>query len=216
MVVATALGCPADGDGDSASGADGSGGTDGTMPNTCEELAGQEGEAVTLRVSNVGALPVFLVGAGCGSAVSMYGPDQSEQLTQWRFPSCDLPECGDANGCGVDCADCIGGFIRVDAGAVYDVPWTGTVWVDADVPASCGAQWCGPSCHREIVAPPGSYSLRVGVADACPLADADACNCPDGEETCFVPDYEGGTTESVEADVSFTPEEGTVLLEVGA
>ncbi len=147
----------------------------------CEELLPAPSAPVMLRVRNDRPEAIFIDSFGCGPGVRITSGGQS---TQWQFPGCNLAPCeGVLSGdCGITCADCAQGILRIASGGTYEQLWEGGVYVDTQAPQECVAEGCQPECHQALPIPAASYELGADVFLSCPLDTPDLCECPGGEQ----------------------------------
>jgi hypothetical protein len=218
-VVGLACGPSVENDDASDTGSETSGGTqdDGatTSPLTCEAVASEASTPVRFMVRNTGTDPIYLDQASCAPPVDLLGPDRA--VSRWRFPDCNLAACeallqGD---CGISCADCASGVIRVAPGATYQLDWDGTVFVDVEAPPQCTPATCDAQCHRQVAAAPGTYRLETRVHLDCPFAELRDCDCPAGEDVCAIFVYAESPPEAQTFSAEFDyAAETTVVMTV--
>lgn len=166
---------------------------------------------VELVVQNDRAVPVFIEFSDedCETAEA-FALTRGGSAVQWRRPLCGF-SCEAVRSAACDCADDCGGptVLRLEPGASYSVNWDTSVYVAHEVSVDCAEEGCPLTCHQQTVASEGSYSASVVVAEQC----AGACDCADGQESCFV----SGTLEgpTFEAEESFSlPNADSVVVSV--
>jgi hypothetical protein len=125
--------------------------------------------------------------------------------------TCELLLRGDPR-CPTDCPQ--GVLVRIDPGGSYDFSWSGTYWVQREIPKACPAEGFD-TCLQLVQAPPADYHF-VGKAWS-DLACDDAQGCspctPEESGSCLVswPGLATGTSRDVEAVLNFPMEKRVEL-----
>ena len=171
--------------------------------------------ALTIRVTNSTAAPVWLPGNDCLDfsrltlhldgleAVDNAGEDGSNCQHLLSTPACE------PFGCEGDGA--IGGVVRIGPGESWEFAIQSYAYVQVEIPADChtDASCAAPiSCNTGREIQPGTQ-LDVSIVGHTECPDADACTCA-ADETCELPNSEllqlSGATTTASASLVYGPD----------
>lgn len=195
------------GSGAGGGGLGGTGGQGGDGGDACAAYDDASGNDVTFRIQNDTGQAIFLP-TDCGVVRPMIQPPGGGGETSYGnphggcFASCETWQQGEPPVCTAEA--CALTTLRVEAGATYELVWSGTAMRQEAMPQACWFdEQYGPECTRVIEAEAQSYQLELPAFSEC-LGD---CTCEDSGQ-CY---GEAGGIEGAHDGVTFAyPEEGTV------
>lgn len=163
------------------------------------------GPAVMVKITNMRAEPVFLMGtSGClpfsGFRVVPEGADKPLPID----PDCQFScaeviagiECGCPLGCPIDTV------IRLDPGGSLFKSWSGGQLTPIQLGEGCGSEACGGSCVELSPAAAGAYTVVVPASSTITEC-TEPCECPPDEEPCTLSGYLGPDDLTVEVAMSY-------------
>lgn len=186
-------------------GAEGSGSGESTTTGapSCEMLDDTPdiGPRVSVSVRHDGTTPVFFRPHGCGGAITIAIRENGADVPWLIDGECTPNTCQgfvDQGDCSVGCNDCAPPQAgRIDAGAMGDATWPGSIATELAFDACAPAADCPATCLRRDQAAAGMYEVALTVYRTC----TGTCEC-DGSGSGVCGLWSGD--EQLSDEVTFT------------
>ena len=157
-------------------------------PTQCLPPAPQIGPAVTVRIVNEQALPVYIPDTfGCTTLVP-FDVVRDGTPVPWQYEECTSCEAAIEGICFCPAACPIDSVLRLDPGGTWEGSWPGSETMPLTLTPECTDEFCGPQCATSIAAVDGAYTVEVQTAIDVDCFDAQ-CDCvgaPDPGGWCRV------------------------------